>query len=84
MSDTTQIIVTILGVGIALAGLMRHDTKTLNTRIEALSSRIDAMEGRMNSRIDALRQEVRAEIASLNNRIDNLYQALFSRKDPAA
>ena len=73
MSDTTQIIVTILGVGIALAGLMRHDTKTLNTRIEALTSRIDAMEGRMNSRIDAL-----------SSRIDNLYQALFSRKDPAA
>jgi len=77
MSDTTQIIVTILGVGIALAGLMRHDTKTLNSRIDslagALNSRIDAMEGRMNSRIDAL-----------SSRIDNLYQALFSRKDPAA
>ena len=73
MSDTTQIIVTILGVGIALAGLMRHDTKTLNARIEALTSRIDAMEGRMNSRIDGL-----------SSRIDNLYQAFFSRKDPAA
>jgi len=77
MSDTTQIIVTILGVGIALAGLMRHDTKTLNARIDslagALNSRIDAMEGRMNSRIDAL-----------SSRIDNLYQALFSRKAPAA
>ena len=73
MSDTTQIVVIILGVGIALAGLMRHDTKTLNARIEALTSRIDAMEGRMNSRIDGL-----------SSRIDNLYQAFFSRKDPAA
>ncbi len=41
--------------------------------IERLNSRIDAMEGRLNSRID-----------SVNARIDALYQALFSRKDPAA
>lgn len=80
MSDTTQIIVTILGVGIALAGLMRHDTKTLNARIDALSSRIDAMEGRLNDRIDALH----GRIDALSSRIDNLYQALFNRKDPAA
>ena len=32
----------------------------------------------------ALRQEIHADIAALNSRIDALFQALFSRKDPAA
>ena len=45
-----------------------------------LSRRIDAMEGRLNSRLDA----VTSRIDSVNTRIDALYQALFSRKDPAA
>jgi len=27
---------------------------------------------------------MRTDIGALNSRIDNLYQALFSRKDPAA
>ena len=45
-----------------------------------LSRRIDAMEGRLNSRLDA----VSSRIDALHSRIDALYQALFSRKDPAA
>ena len=45
-----------------------------------LSLRIDGMEGRLNGRIDALSSRIDA----LHARIDALYQALFSRKDPAA
>ena len=45
-----------------------------------LSRRIDSMEGRLNGRIDALSSRIDA----LHSRIDALYQALFSRKDPAA
>ena len=84
MSDTTQIIVTILGVGIALAGLMRHDTKTLNARIDTLRQEMRTDIAAINARIDALRQEMRTDIGALHSRIDNLYQALFSHKDPAA
>ena len=66
MSDTTQIIVTVIGTGVALLGVLV------------------AFRQEVRSDIAALRQEMRTDIASLNNRIDNLYQALFSRKDPAA
>lgn len=66
MSDTTQIILAVIGTGVALLGVLvtfRHEIR---------------------ADIASLRQEMRTDIASLNNRIDNLYQALFSRKDPAA
>ena len=49
-------------------------------RIAILPRRLHAMEGRLNARIDALS----SRIDSVNSRIDALYQALFSRKDPAA
>ena len=45
-----------------------------------LSRRIDSMEGRLNGRMDAFSLRIDA----LHSRIDALYQALFSRKDPAA
>ena len=77
MSDTTQIILAVIGTGITLLGILvgllvslfrilRQDIKETNARIDALDNRIDVMEGRLNSRIDAL------------------YPALFSHKDPAA
>ena len=77
MSDTAQIILAVIGMGITLLGILagllvslfrilRQDIKETNGRIDALDNRIDAMEGRLNSRIDAL------------------YQALFSHRDPAA
>ena len=79
-TDTIAIIVAVLGVGLALWRSMdsrykdlRQDIKETNARIDGLDSRIDAMEGRLNNRIDGV-----------NSRIDALYQALFSRKDPAA
>ena len=73
MSDTAQIIVAILGVGIGLATLMVFLFRLL---------RQDSTEMRQDIR--ALRQEVRTDIAALHSRIDALYQALFSHKDPAA
>lgn len=73
MSDTTQIILAVIGTGVALLGFL--------WRVDA---RMGAMEHRLNSRIDALRQELRTDISALHSRIDALYQALFNRKDPAA
>lgn len=66
MSDTAQIILTVVGTGVALLGVLV------------------AFRQEVRADIAALRQEMRTDIGALNARIDNLYQALFSRKDPAA
>lgn len=71
--DTIAIIVAVLGVGLALWRSMDSRYKDLRQDIKETNARIDALD----SRIDAME-------GRLNNRIDNLYQALFSRKDPAA
>ena len=91
MSDTTQIILAIIGTGVALFGfLWRLDARMgamehrLNSRIDSLRQEMRTDIAALNSRIDALRQEMRTDIAALHARIDNLYQALFNRKDPAA
>lgn len=76
-TDTIAIIVAILGVGLALWRAI--DSRHKDTRQDMATLRQE-----MRADIAALRQELRAEIAAINNRIDNLYQALFSRKDPAA
>ena len=73
MSDTTQIILAVVGTGIAVLGFLWRLDARMGAMEHRLNARIDALEGRMNSRIDAL-----------SSRIDTLYQALFSRKDPAA
>ena len=66
MSDTAQIILAVIGTGVALLGVLV------------------AFRQEVRADIAALRQEMRTDIGALNARIDNLYQALFSRKDPAA
>jgi uncharacterized membrane protein YgaE (UPF0421/DUF939 family) len=73
MSDTTQIIVTVIGTGVALLAVLVAFRQEVRTDIAGL-----------RQEMAALRQELRTDIAALHNRIDNLYQALFSRKDPAA
>lgn len=77
MSDTTPIILAVIGTGVTLLGIMAGLLVSLFRIL-----RQDIKE--TNSRIDSLRQEIRADVAALHNRIDNLYQALFSHKDPAA
>ena len=50
----------------------------------ALWRAIDSRHKDIRQDMAGLRQEMRTDIGSLNARIDALYQALFSRKDPAA
>ena len=50
----------------------------------ALWRAIDSRHNDTRQDMATLRQEVRADMAALNSRIDALYQALFSRKNPAA
>lgn len=77
MSDTSQIILTIIGTGVALLGI-------LASLIYRLDSRIDSLRQEMRADVAALRQELRTDIGALHARIDALYQALFNHKDPAA
>ena len=73
MSDTAQIILAVIGTGITLLGILVGLLVSL-FRILRLDSA-------------AIRQEmaeVRQDVRSLHSRIDALYQALSSRKDPAA
>lgn len=88
MSDTSQIILAVVGTGITLlgilVGLLISLFRILRQDIKETNARIDSTAGTLNSRIDSLRQEMRTDIAALHARIDALYQALFNHKDPAA
>ena len=56
MSDKTQIILAVIGTGVAvLVFLWRQDAR-MGAMEHRLNARIDALEGRMNSRIDTLYQ----------------------------
>ena len=68
-TDTIAIIVAILGVGL---GLWRA--------IATIRQDVDSRHKDLRQDLSEIRQELRA----LHSRIDALYQALFSRKDPAA
>ena len=84
MNDTTPIVLTVIGTGVTLLGILAGLLVTLFRilRQDMVALRQDIKE--TNTRIDGLRQEMRTDIAALHSRIDNLYQALFNRKDPAA
>ncbi len=95
MSDTTQIILAVIGTGITLLGILvsllvslfriqRQDLAAFRQDIDSRyrESRQDMTAFRQE--LAALRQELRTDIAALHSRIDALYQALFSHKDPAA
>ena len=91
MSDTSQIILAVIGTGITLlgilVGLLLSLWRAMDSRHKDLSQGMAEMRHdvrALHDRIDALRQEMRTDIAALHARIDNLYQALFNRKDPAA
>ncbi len=73
MSDTAQIILAVIGTGVTLLGILAGLLVTLFRilRLDINSIRLEMAK---------IRQDVRA----LNTRIDALYQALFSRKAPAA
>jgi predicted nucleic acid-binding Zn-ribbon protein len=79
-TDTIAIIVAILGVGL---GLWRA-VATIRQDVTALRQEVRGDIAGLRQEMAALRQELRTDIAALHSRIDNLYQALFSRKDPAA
>ena len=68
-TDTIAIIVAILGVGL---GLWRA--------IASIRQDVDSRHKDLRQHLAEIRQELRA----LHARIDAFYQALFSRKDPAA
>ena len=95
MSDTTPIILAVIGTGVTLLGILagllislfrilRQDMAALRQEIKETNTRVDSMASTLNARIDALRQELRTDIAALHARIDALYQALFNHKDRAA
>ena len=66
--NTHTIAIIVANLGVGLALWRAIDSRHKDTRQD----------------MSALRQEIHADIAALNSRIDALYQALFSRKDPAA
>ena len=88
MSDTSQIILAVIGTGITLlgilAGLLVSLFRILRQDIKETTARIDGLEGRLNARIDALDKRIDTLDARFTARIDALYQALFSHKNPAA
>ncbi len=79
-------LIAILGVGIALAGLLLR----LNARIDrvesSLSARIDRVESSLNARIDGIQaelREVRDRLARLEGKVDILRDYIMRRNDPA-
>ena len=78
--DTIAIIVAVLAVLVTVLGTGLALWRAIDSRYKDLRQDIDNRhkEGRQDM------AEIRQELRALNNRIDALYQALFSRKDPAA
>ena len=78
--DTIAIIVAVLAVLVTVLGTGFTLWRAIDSRYKNLRQDIDNRhkEGRQDM------AEIRQELRALNNRIDALYQALFSRKDPAA
>ena len=90
-------LIAILGVGIALAGLIlrlnaRIDRveSNLNARIDRvesnLNARIDRVESSLNARIDGIQaelREVRDRLARLEGKVDILRDYIMRRNDPA-
>ena len=79
-------LIAILGVGIALAGLLLR----LNARIDrvesSLSERIDRVESSLNERADGIQaelREVRDRLARLEGKVDILRDYIMRRNDPA-
>ncbi len=79
-------LIAILGVGIALAGLILR----LNARIDRvesnLNARIDRVESSLNARIDGIQaelREVRDRLARLEGKVDILRDYIMRRNDPA-
>ena len=91
-------IIAIIGIGVALLSALvllfrwlRQDIEALRGTIEGLRRETREMESRLNDRIEAIDIRFNTGLVNLttridgvNSRIDALYQALFSRKDPAA
>ena len=86
MSDTTPIILAVIGTGVTLLGVLagllvflfrtlRLDMAGLRQDIKETNARMDSMGGTLNSRIDSMG-------GSLNSRIDSLRQEM--RTDIAA
>ena len=90
-------LIAILGVGIALAGLLlrlnaRIDRveSSLSARIDrvesSLNARIDRVESSLNARIDGIQaelREVRDRLARLEGKVDILRDYIMRRNDPA-
>ena len=79
-------LIAILGVGIALAGLLLR----LNARIDrfesSLSARIDRFESSLSARADGIQaelREVRDRLARLEGKVDILRDYIMRRNDPA-
>ena len=90
-------LIAILGVGIALAGLiLRLNARIdrfesgLSTRIDrfesSLSARIDRFESSLSARADGIQaelREVRDRLARLEGKVDILRDYIMRRNDPA-
>ena len=81
----------LLSVQVLLFRWLRQDIQALRRDIEGLRRERREMESRINDRIEALDLRFNTAMVNLttridgvNSRLDALYQALFSRKDPAA
>ncbi len=71
-SRITNEIVTMLGVGVALAGLLIMLWGNTNTRIYRLEDKIDNRIDRVEDRIDRVESKLDARIDKLDDKIDTL------------
>ena len=79
-------LIAILGIGVALAGLLLR----LNARIDGVASRlnarIDGVESHLSARIDGVQaelREVRDRLSRLEGKMDILRDYIMRRNDPA-
>ena len=81
--DMSAELIGILGVGVALAGLLLSGQRGLGSRMDRLDARMDKLEVRITA-LEHGQAELRERMARLEGLLDGLREAISARATPAA
>ena len=74
----TPEMIAVVGVGVALAGLILSGQRSVNVRMDRIDARMDRLEGRMG-RLESGQAELRERMAHLEGLLEGLREAIVHR-----
>ncbi len=74
----TPEMIAVVGVGVALAGLILSGQRSVNVRMDRIDARMDRLEGRMD-RLESGQAELRERMAHLEGLLEGLREAIVHR-----